>query len=259
MAQLDETDGSENIAARVVIIILVCAVLFALISIAIVALATHNLYAAGYYTISALFDANGENSSTFIAAMMNGGSYNGAFYTVMAVSLLDGLAKAVIVGFLIAVFIDLLSSIDIKSTLDVITARRQKDHVIVCGYSMLAEKLCKDMIRDNLRFVIIENDPAKVDILRDLKFNVVDGDFTRKQVLESAALKNAKAIIFATESDFTNLLGIVTAHHMCPEVKIIARAKHIANVTKMQRGGAELCLVPEVVAGLELGEQILKL
>ena len=106
MAQLDETDGSENIAARVVIIVLVFAVLFALISIAIVALATHNLYAAGYYTISALFDANGENSSTFIAAAMNGG----AFYTVMAVSLLDGLAKAVIVGFLIAVFIDLLSA-----------------------------------------------------------------------------------------------------------------------------------------------------
>jgi hypothetical protein len=46
---------------------------------------------------------------------------------------------------------------------------------------------------------------------------------------------------------------------MYPDVKIIARARQVANVTKMQRGGAELCLVPEVVAGLELGEHVLKL
>ena len=259
MAQLGEMDGSENITAWVIIIMIACAALFALLSIAIVALVTHNLYAASYYTISALFDANGESSSTFIAAVLNSGTYNGAFYIVMAISLLDGLAKAVIVGFLIAAFINLLSGIDIKSALDVITAKRQKDHVIVCGYSMLSERLCKDMARDNLRFVIIDNDPAKVGTLRDLKFNVIDGDFTRRPILESASLKNARAIIFATESDFVNLLGIVTAHHMYPEVKIIARAKQVANVTKMQRGGAELCLVPEVVAGLELGEHILRL
>ena len=139
------------------------------------------------------------------------------------------------------------------------TAKRQKDHVVVCGYSMLAERLCKDMVRESIRFVIIDNDPAKVGILRDLKFNVIYGDFTKKPVLESAALKNSRAVVFTTESDFINLLGIVTAHHMCPEVKIIARVKHIANVTKMQRGGAGLRLVPEVVAGLELGEHILKL
>ena len=60
MAQLDELDGSENIAAWVIIIMLACAVLFALFSVAIVALVSHNLYAASYYTISALFDANGE-------------------------------------------------------------------------------------------------------------------------------------------------------------------------------------------------------
>ena len=199
------------------------------------------------------------SSSNFIAAALNNSAYAGAYYTVMAISFLDGLAKAVIVGFLIAAFINLLSNIDIKSTLGIMTAKRLKDHVIVCGYSMLAERLCKDMARDNLRFVIIDNDPAKVGTLRDLKFNVIDGDFTRRPILESASLKNARAIIFATESDFVNLLGIVTAHHMYPEVKIIARAKQVANVTKMQRGGAELCLVPEVVAGLELGEHILRL
>ncbi len=259
MAQLDEMNGSENVAARVIIIILLCAVMFGLISIGIITLVTHSLYAASYYTISALFDANGENTSTFIGAVLNSGPYGSAFYTVMGISLLDGLAKAVIVGFLIAVFINLLSSIDIKSTFDVITAKRQKDHVVVCGYSMLAERLCNDMMKERIRFTIIDNNPEKVSTLRDLKFSAIDGDFTRRPVLESAGLKNAKAVVFATESDFVNLLGIVTAHHMYPNVTVISRARQIANVTKMQRGGADLCLVPEVVAGLELGERIMKL
>ena len=88
---------------------------------------------------------------------------------------------------------------------------------------------------------------------------MVEGDFTDRKVLDSASISKAKAIVFTTESDFINLLGIVTAHHMEPELKIITRARSESSVRKMQRGGADLCLVPEVVAGIELGERIAKM
>ncbi len=260
MARLDELDGgSENVATKLIILMLGFAALLTVLSVIIIALVSHNFYAAGYYTISSLFDANGESASNLIGAMLNANVGTGAFYTFITISIIDGLAKAVIIGFLIAAFINLLSGIDIKSKLDIITAKRQKGHVIVCGYSMLAERLCNDMQKEGMKFVIIDNDPVKVNTLRDLKFNVIDGDFTKKSILDIASLKNAKAIVFATESDFVNLLGIVTAHHMHPDVKIITRARHATNVTKMQRGGAELCLVPEAIAGLELGKHILGL
>ncbi len=252
-------DLSDNAATRVIIMLLISAAIFTLISIGIVDLVSHNIYAASYYTISALFDSNGEGAASFIAAVLAANGYGYLFYSFFAISVIDGLAKAVIIGFLIAAFINLLSNIDLKSKFDVITAKHLKDHIIICGYSMLAERLCDDLKKGRNRFVVIEKDPEKVNILRDLGFNVVEGDFTERKILDSASIGKARALVFATESDFVNLLGIVTAHHMRPDVKIIARARSETSVRKMQRGGAELCLVPEVVAGLELGESIAKM
>lgn len=257
---MDETsfDSPEEAATRVIVLLLIVAAVFAVGSIAVVYLITHNFYASSYYTLSTLFDANGEGASNFIATMLSAHGYNYIFYSFVGISIIDGLAKAVIIGFIIAAFLNLLSGIDLKTTFDVIAAKRLKGHVIICGYSMLAERLCIDLKKSRIHFVIIETLPDKVNLLRDLNFNVVEGNFTERKILESASISNAKAIIFATESDFINLLGIVTAHHMEPKVRIITRAKNESSVRKMQRGGAELCLVPEVVAGVELGESVAK-
>ncbi len=248
----------ENTATRLIVMLLVVAGFLAVFSIAAIWLISHNIYAASYYSISALFDANNEGASTFIAGVLSGQS-GYLFYSLFAVSVIDGLAKAVIIGFLIAAFINLLSGIDLKSKLEFITAKHMKNHVIICGYSMLAERLCNDLKKNGLHLVIIEKDAEKVNLLRDLNFNVVEGDFTERKTLDNASIRKSKAIIFATESDFVNLLGIVTARHMDPSVKIISRARSETSVRKMQRGGASLCLVPEVVAGIELGESIAKM
>jgi voltage-gated potassium channel Kch len=229
---MDEIDDSEGVAARVIVIMVVAAVLMTIISVAVITTIIHNVYAATYYSIGSLFDANGQSASNFIGAALVSGSA-GVFYEFIGISLLDGIAKVFIIGFLIAAFIDLLSNIDIKSKLDIITARRLKGHVIICGYSMLAERLCKDLKKDNMHFV--------------------------SNILESASIRNARAIVFATESDFVNLLGVVTAHHIIPELEIISRVRHEASISNIEKAGAVLCLVPEMVAGSELGEHISKL
>ncbi|MGI0100219.1 MAG: NAD-binding protein [Candidatus Micrarchaeaceae archaeon] len=251
-------NGSYSIATRAIVILLIVAALLTVASIAGINLITHNVYVASYYTISALFDANSQGAPVFIAAALKSDAPY-VFYEFIVVSLLDGLAKAVIIGLLIAAFISLLSSIDLKSRFEIITAKHLKGHVIVCGYSMLAERLCNDMMKDGIHFVIIDKSPEKVNLLHDLKFNVIEGDFTDRKVLHSASMENARAIVFATESDFINLLGIITSHHINPDIKIISRARSESTIRKMQRGGTALCLVPEIVAGIELGERISKM
>ena len=246
-----------NTTARAIAVLIIVAILFTVFSIMAIYFISHNVYAASYYTLSTLFDSNSEGAPLVIATAIAGNS-NYLFYSFIAVSLIDGLAKVVIIAFIIAAFINLLSSLDIKSRFDIITARRLKGHIIICGYSMLAERLCNDLKERGMHFVIIDKDPEKVNMLRDLKFNVVEGDFTERKVLYGSSIEMAKAVVFSTESDFINLLGIVTAHHISPHVKIIARAQSESTIRKMQRGGASLCLVPEVVAGIELGEMISK-
>ena len=253
-----EVNLTENIATRLIVTLLIVAGILVIFSIVSIWLITHSVYAASYYSISALFDANNEGAPTVIAAILaSQSSY--LFYGFFIVSVIDGLAKAVIIGFLIAAFINLLSGIDLKSKWGTITAKHLKNHVIICGYSMLSERLCDDLKKSKLNFVIIDKSPEKINLLRDLNFNAVEGDFTERKTLENASVSNARAIIFATESDFVNLLGIVTAHHMAPKLKIISRARSETSIRKMQRAGAELCLVPEVVVGIEVGDRLAKI
>jgi voltage-gated potassium channel len=121
---------------------------------------------------------------------------------------------------------------------------------------MLAEKLCRDLKERRMPFIVIEKDPEKASTLRDLGYIAVNGDFTDKEALEDASIHTARSIVFATESDFINLLGIVTARHMNPSVEIITRVREESAITKMHRGGANFCLVPEEVAGIEIGKRI---
>ncbi|HVC58505.1 MAG TPA: NAD(P)-binding protein [Candidatus Acidoferrales bacterium] len=247
---------SGTIAGKVIIGLLGVASLFMLGSIITLTYITHNFYVANYYTFSALLDATGVGTDALINAVAP--QLSQAFYAVVVVSVLDGLAKAVIIGFVMASFINFLTGIDIKSGISGISVRHMKDHIMICGYSNLGERLAREMMHRGSKVVIVEKDTEKANNLRDLGFTVINGDFTDRKVLTEAAVDKARAIVFTGDSDFINLMGIVSAHSMNPNASIIARARQEDTLTKMQRGGAGFCIVPEVAAGMDMGATIAK-
>jgi len=249
--------AAPTITGRMLILMAIAAALFTIFSIGVIDYITHNFYASSYYTFAALFDTNPSTSGGIIASLIP--PFSSSFYALLAISALDGVIKAVIIGFIIATFTKSIMSIDISSKINAAAAIRLKNHVIVCGYSMLAERLCKELKREGVQFVVIDKNPEIVGLLGELGYRAVNGDFTEARTLNAAMLRASKAIVFATESDFNNLLGVVTAKHAYPNAKIITRTSEEINIGKMKRGGAKLCLVPEIVAGQELGDSILKL
>jgi hypothetical protein len=245
---------TENVTGRAIAALLLATAILIVASIIIITKVSHNVFLASYFTAESLLDASGFEAAENIAAHVQ--PFSNAFYVVVGTAVVDGIAKSVIVGFVLAAFINFITSIDVRSKLGFMAKKGAKNHVIVCGYSMLAEKLCRDLLGRKMQFVVIEKDPERANMLRDLGYSTVNGDFTNGQVLEEASISTAKAVVFATESDFINLLGIVTARHVDPKVEIIARAREESAITKMHRGGVNFCLVPEEVAGVELGNRI---
>jgi hypothetical protein len=244
----------ERVAWWEIAALALAAVIIAGASIYIFTRVSDNFFMASYFTAEALFDASPLGADLVIAA--HAPLFSNAFYIVIGTAVVDGIAKSLIVGFVLAAFINFITSIDVRAKFGSIGKKNMKGHVIVCGYSMLAERLCRDLKDKNIRFVVIDKDPEKANTPRDLGYSTINGDFTDKKVLEEASIFTAKAVVFATESDFINLLGIVTARHTDPKAEIISRATEELVVTKMHRGGANFCLVPEQVAGIELGNRI---
>ncbi|MFZ2455151.1 MAG: potassium channel family protein [Candidatus Altiarchaeia archaeon] len=118
-----------------------------------------------------------------------------------------------------------------------------QDHVILCGYgdvgTLLADKI--DLV------VVVEKNDARFAELLKKRLLCVKGDSTSPEILESAGIKRAKAMIVALDSDPEIVYTILTAKEIHPGIRIYARANETMSVNKMKKAGADyvICL-PEV-------------
>jgi hypothetical protein len=214
----------------------------------------HNVYVAGYYTLSAVFGAVGTNQGDTLAQYVP--VFGEPFDVIVIVSLIDGMLKIVAIGFVIAAVINLILSIDLGSKFVVISKNKWRNHIIICGYSLLAERVAIELRSKKIPFLIVDKDPSKIDEINEAGFTGIHEDFTSDAALKNAAIETAKAILFLTYNDYDNLLGIITARHLKGDINIIAMSSDSNTVTKMHRAGAGLCVIPEVLTGVEIGDAI---
>ena len=251
-AQIVEKEESE-FAKRTIPIVLAFALAYLVWSVYVLREITGSIYTSLYYTVSTLMDAAG-----FVPQLSYITIHSSTFYPFFLVLFLDGIAKIIIVGFLVASLIQLISSIDLSSRVKAYRIKRLKNHTVICGYTNFSDRLILDLKAKGSEFVVIEKNPVKVDMLRDLNYPVLDGDFTKEGYLSMASVKTAKAIVLDTDSDFENLLGLIAAKRVNKDLKAIVKVVHEESVTKMMRGGANVCILPEALSWIEVGERLVR-
>ena len=62
-----------------------------------------------------------------------------------------------------------------------------------------------------------------------------------------------------TTSDFEDALAIIAMKRMNKSIKVIVRLNSEASITNMIRAGADQFVIPEILAGAELGAYISKI
>ncbi|MCL4379687.1 MAG: NAD-binding protein [Candidatus Marsarchaeota archaeon] len=244
----------KSIAGRTLVGLAIAALIFGLATLYIVYSISHSIYLSAYYTIASMFDAIGINVGPALNALAP--AFSTAFDEIILITVIDGIAKIVAVGLALAAIIEIITGTALLSKVNTIAARRLKDHVIVCGYAKMSERLCNELQEHKVRFLVVDINQDVVEMLHDRGYIAINGDFTNEDVLKSAAVERARAVVFATKNDTANLLGIVTARHLNSNVRIVSRVSEEDIMTKMQRAGAEQVVIPEVLTGIELGSYI---
>jgi voltage-gated potassium channel len=245
---------TRNTATELLLYLAVAALVFAVISILLVNNTVHNIYDASYFTTSAIFDAIGfDQGTTFTALASQPGS---GFYTIIGVSVLDGIIKMVIVGFVVAGLIDMITSLDIRSRIYGLANKKMKNHFVICGYSGLTDRMIKEFTTKGEKFLVIENEQALIDTLREAGVPCLKESYTTSEGLMMASIQDAKAILFLGDNDYENMLGVITARSLNSKVRIVARAENSDTPPRLHSAGADLCVIPEVLSGLEIGEAV---
>ncbi len=133
-----------------------------------------------------------------------------------------------------------------------------EDHVIVCGYGVVGQKVVEVLSDHSIHFIIIDVDPKKVEHIRELGFNVIEGDATYSRVLKSAGIETAKAIAVVLDDDAKNLFTVLAAHDLNKRLFIAARANDEFVREKLIEAGADYIVMPQRTASKEIVKEITK-
>ncbi len=132
------------------------------------------------------------------------------------------------------------------------------DHIIVCGYGLVGEKVVDILMQHSIDVVIIDADKTKVDALNERGFHAMLGDATSSKVLKEAGIEKARAIAIAMDDDAKNLFAVITAKSLNDKIIIATRANDEFLKEKLKEAGAKFVATPNKSASDELFKELAK-
>ena len=135
---------------------------------------------------------------------------------------------------------------------------RHKHHTIVIADVELVPSIVGEYLVDEEDFVIIGATPMKelpdavLDSVNDA--NYLCADPTSDAAMQKARIDQARRILIATSDDTVNLMALVTAKGLNPEVKASVRVNDGGNEAKFQAVGADYALPTCQILGRMLSQ-----
>jgi voltage-gated potassium channel len=130
------------------------------------------------------------------------------------------------------------------------------DHTIIVGYGRIGRILTADLHRHQRVFVVLENDPVRCHEAHDRGYLYIEGDATDDDVLASAGVVRARALVSALPNDANNVFITLTARNLNPRLKIISRAEHSTSERKLLQAGANRIVMPSTIGAQQIGRMI---
>jgi len=132
-----------------------------------------------------------------------------------------------------------------------------RNHYIICGFGEMGHQICEELERKKCSLVVVDNREDAINRARDLGYLAVLGDAGLENVLKECGIERAAGIVVATNVDSTNLLVVVTARLVRPDIPIVARANFTEVSEKLIRAGSDRVLVPQAIVGRRMALMLL--
>lgn len=238
---------------NVIVLTLVISFVVIVASLLLLFILNHNAYLDSYFILETLFDVQNTAASTTLADYVFSGLGSSQLIPVLLVVVVDNLSRILVISFIIAAVMDFLNYANVEGIINELKARGLRNHVILCGYNEISEKLIKKLKAQRMKYVVIEPRKDRVVELNEKRiFNIV-GDFTDTDMLKKARIDRAQAIVFTSESDVDNIIGSLIARKMNPKIKVMNRIKEESIRKRVYGIGTDMAVIPEHLAGIEIG------
>jgi CPA2 family monovalent cation:H+ antiporter-2 len=131
-------------------------------------------------------------------------------------------------------------------------------HVIISGFGRVGHTVAQLLETEHIRFVAIDMDSFLVARERKIGVPVYYGDSARMHVLNALGIQRARAMVITHSDIRVALQTIHTVREINHDLPIIARAKNLEQVQKLEKAGATLAIAEMFETSLSMGSALLK-
>ncbi|MCY4485201.1 MAG: NAD-binding protein [Spirochaetaceae bacterium] len=132
--------------------------------------------------------------------------------------------------------------------------QRMSNHVVVCGWSGVAQSVVDELRDRGVPVVTIDDRERIVQLLRAKGHDVLEGDPTLRETLLDANVVTAQAVIATYDADSMNTLTAVNAKDVRDDTPgarfaILVRIEDEENVDKVRKLGVDQVISPSTLGG----------
>jgi CPA2 family monovalent cation:H+ antiporter-2 len=124
----------------------------------------------------------------------------------------------------------------------------RQDHLIVCGFGRSGQNLVRLLEREDISYVALDSDPARVREAAADGSSVVYGDASRREALLSAGLYKARALAITFANTGVAMKILHHVQQLKPDLPVIVRTVDDTEIDQLVAAGATE-VVPEVLEG----------
>ncbi len=131
-----------------------------------------------------------------------------------------------------------------------------KDHTIVCGYGTKGRAAISTLLGQGTgrdRIVVIDPEPEARTEAGAAGFTTIAGSADSQDILRSAGIADALAVIVAVHRDDSAVLVTLTARELAPQATIVVAVREEENVHLLHQSGADSVITSSGAAGRLLG------
>lgn len=140
---------------------------------------------------------------------------------------------------------------------EVVMPEKLTGHCVVAGYGRVGQTLVRMLRSQRHPVLVIENNEATLQTLRDQKIPYLFGDASSELVLRKSKLERARVLAIALPDPLATRLTLKRALSMVPSLDVTVRAHAIQEIDVLYQLGAKEVVQPEFEASLEMGAHVL--
>lgn len=137
--------------------------------------------------------------------------------------------------------------------------QRESDHieesgtVIIAGIGRFGQIINRLLVSNGISTVVLDHQANQVDNMRKIGTRAYFGDATRPDMLHTAGIEHAAALVVAIDNQESSVELIKYVKHTYPNVMIIARAFDRGHSYRLRQAGADIIESETYHSALEMG------